>query len=210
VVRHERDEAYYSGRSETDAWLAELADRLSGGDTEAVEEGLAFLERDPYFFRSGYYRERVARRLAKVELTPAQRSRARAVVLGTVDGDRHCPHPGVGRLARAVADNPMRRQLRSRLRHPDGAVARRALRMVVNVRHPGLTADEVETARALVLADAALGQWLSPSVARLARFLWSSKWEAELRALLPHHGPDRAAAKRLVENADRRRRRPGA
>ena len=36
-----------------------------------------FLERNRYFFRSGYARDRVARRLASVELTPVQKERVR-------------------------------------------------------------------------------------------------------------------------------------
>jgi hypothetical protein len=204
--RHEDDERYYE-QLDIDSWVVELGRGLSRSETESIEAALTFLERDPYFFRSGYARERVARRLAQAELTAAQEVRARIVVLSTVDGERHCPLPGAGRVARAVADNSLRRELRARLHHPDTAVARRALRMVVNVRNPGLTADDIAAARALVLADAARGQWLSPTVARLAAYLWAGEWEAELRRLVPYHGPDRAAAKRLLEAADRRRRR---
>jgi hypothetical protein len=204
--RHEDDERYYE-QLDIDSWVVELGRRLRRGDPESIEVALTFLERDPYFFRSGYARDRIARRLAQAELTAAQRVRARTVVLSTVDGQRHCPLPGAGRLARAVADNPLRRVLRARLHDPDTAVARRALRMVVNVRNPGLTADDITAAQALVLADAARGNWLSPTVAKLAAYMWSGAWEAELRRLVPYHGPDRAAAKRLLEAADRRRRR---
>jgi hypothetical protein len=77
--------------------------------------------------------------------------------------------------------------------------------MIVNVRNPGLTADDIAAARALVLAEAARGQWLSPTVAKLAVYVWSGEWEAELRRLLPYHGPDRAPAKRLLAAADQRR-----
>jgi hypothetical protein len=206
--RHEDNEEYYD-QLDIDSWVGELGLRLDRGQPEAIEAALTFLERDPYFFRSGYARERVARRLARVELTPAQKGRARALVLDTVDGQSHCPQPGLGRLARAVADNPLRRELRARLEHHDTAVAQRALRTLVNVRHPGLTPDDIAAARVLVLTDAARGHWLSPTVARLATYLWSDRWEAELRALIPYHGPDRAAAKRLLGAADRRRRRPG-
>jgi hypothetical protein len=204
----EESESYYGCR--VDAAVATLCDRMADGDRDAVEEALGFLERDQFFFRSGYARERLARRLAQMGLTAAQKSRARTVVLTTVDGERHCPHPGVGRLARAVADNELRRQLRVRLHDRDAALAGRALRMIVNVRHPGLSPADISAARALVLADAARGQWLSPAVARLATYIWSNAWEAELRSLLPYHGPDRAAAKRLLSRVDRRReRRPG-
>ncbi len=206
VRRHGEDEGYYE-QLDIDAWLAELGDRLDRAEPEAIEAALTFLERDPYFFRSGYARERVARRLARVTMTPPEKVHARALVLSTVDGHGHTPQPGVGRLARAVADNPLRRELRSRL-HRDAAVAKRALRTLVNVRHPGLTPDDIAAARELVLNEAARGQWLSPTVERLAIYLWSDEWEAELRALLPYHGPDRAAAKRLVGAVERRRRRP--
>jgi hypothetical protein len=207
--QHEDRERYYE-QLNIDAWVVELCERLARGESQSIEEALTFLERDPYFFRSGYARERMARRLARVELRAVQRRRARAIVLSTVDGDRHCPQPGVGRLARAVADNPLRRELRARLHDSDTAVARRALRVVVNVRRPGLTAKDIAAARALVLADASLGYWLSPTTARLAVYLWSAEWEAELRSVIPYHGPHRAAAKRLLEAVDqRRRRRPG-
>jgi hypothetical protein len=199
-------ERYYE-RRDIDAWLVDLDLRIADGEAEAVEDALRFLEEDPYFFRSGYARERVARRLAHVELTPTQKARARAVVLTTVDGLRHCPLRGLSRLAGAVADNPLRRELRTRLHHPDAAVARRALRVVVTVRRPGLSPQDIGAARALVLDEAGRGQWLSPTVTRLAASLWSREWEAELRDLLPYHGPDRAGAKRLIEWTDRRRRR---
>ena len=206
TAAHQEDEKDYEQLG-IDSWVAELGVRLERAEPAAIEEALTFLERDPYFFRSGYARERVARRLARVELSAAQKARARALVLSSVDGQRHCPFPGVGRLAKAAADNRLRRELRVRL-HGNPAVAHRALRTISNVRHPGLTPDDVAAARQLVLAAAARGNWLSPSVSRLALYLWSSEWETELRALLPYHGPDRAAAKRLIEAVERRRRRP--
>jgi hypothetical protein len=203
----------YAGRDryyeelDVDSWLRELFGGLADGETQAVEEAVAFLERDPYFFRSGYARERVARRLAQTELQAAQKARARGVVLSTVDGKRHCPQPGIGRLARAVADNSLRRELRARLHERDTKVARRALRMLVNIRHPGLSGENLAAARTIVLADASRGDRLSATVSRLAVYLWSAEWEKELRQLLRYHGPDRAGAKRLVEAAERRSRR---
>lgn len=198
------------GWRDVDAWLASLKPLLAECDPIGIEESLAFLERDPYFHRSGYAREKIARWLAQVSLTPTQRDRARAIVLSTVDGERHCPQRGVGRLARAVADNELRRQLRRRLHDPRADVSWRALRMMESVRRPGLTPNDLEIARALILAHAGRGLWLSPTVERLALRLWSSDWERVLRALIPVHGPDRAAAKRLLGPIDRRReRRPG-
>jgi hypothetical protein len=132
------------------------------------------------------------------------------LVLAVVDGTAHSGLTGIARLAGSVADNDLRRGLRSRLRSPDAAVAGRALRVLVRVRHPGLTPDEFATARALVLADAGRQPYLAPSVARLARWLWTPQWERELAELTHRHGPDRSGAARLVEHSRRaRRRRPG-
>ena len=68
-------------------------------------------------------------------------------------------------------------------------------------------------ARALLLADAGYTAWLPPNVERLARWLWSTEWEAELRDLTQHHGPERAPPKKLIEAIDRaggeRGERPG-
>src|SRR3954449_7719073 len=136
--RHEDNEEYYR-QLDIDSWVGELGLRLDCGQPEAIEAALDFLERDPYFFRSGYARERLARRLAHTKLTEAQKTRARAVVLTTVDGQRHCPLPGVGKLAGAFADNSLRRDLRGRLHNRNTGLARRALRILVHVRHPGLT-----------------------------------------------------------------------
>ena len=105
----------------------------------------------------------------------------------------------------------MRASLRARLHADDVHVARRAVRTLSRIRRPGLTAADATAARALVLADAGHAPWLSPNVERLARWLWSAEWEAELRDLTQHHGPERAPAKKLIESMDRRRalRRPG-
>src|SRR5262245_16972081 len=65
--RHERDKRYYA-QLDIDAWVVDLCRRLAGAEPGSIEEALRFLERDPYFFRSGYARERVARRLARIEL----------------------------------------------------------------------------------------------------------------------------------------------
>jgi hypothetical protein len=175
------------------------------------DDALTYLEADVYEFRSGYERARVARWLSGVSLDASHRARARKYVLDVVDGEKHCAQQAVGQLARAVADNPMRASLRVRLRADDVHVARRAVRTLSRIRHPGLTPGEATLARDLVLRDAARTAWLEPNVKRLALWLWTPEWEAELRDLTQHHGPERAPAKKLLESIDRRRgsRRPG-
>jgi hypothetical protein len=192
--------------------LRELSEQLVADEASqvAADEALTYLEADPYYFWSGYARARIARSLAHAPLDLSQRQRAHRYVLDCVDGTRHCASPELAQLAGSVADNPMRRVLRERLHSPDPSVARRALRSLSRVRHPGLTGTDVVVARELVLAAAARTLWLLPSVERLARWLWTPEWEAELRDLTQHHGPERAPAKKLIESMDRRRlRRPG-
>jgi hypothetical protein len=192
-----------------DASIRRIMVGLDAGDASAVGATLAYLEADPYYFRSGYTRGRLAGRLSRVKLAEPQSSRARDLVLKVVDGDCHCPAHGIGRLARSVADNGLRRALRVRLHSPDGAVARRALRTIVYVRRPGLDPSDLQTARLLVVLDAGNSWFLSPAVERLARWMWAPQWRDELRESARHHGPQRSGANRLLEAADRpKKRRP--
>ena len=177
---------------------------MTGPRTD-IDAALTYLEADVYEFRSGYERARIARRIAGLSLDAAERARARKYVLDVVDGDKHCAQQALGQLAHAVADNTTRAALRTRLHAADVRVARRAVRTLSGVRHPGLTTADLTAARALVLADAGHTTWLSPNVEKLARWLWTPEWEAELRALTQHHDPERAAAKKLLESVDRRR-----
>jgi hypothetical protein len=179
-----------------DASIRRIMVGLDSRDTSVVGPTLAYLEADPYYLRSGYTRGRLAGRLSGVKLAEPQSSRARDLVLKVVDGECHCPAHGIGRLARSVADNGVRRALRERLHSPDGAVARRALRTIVYISRPGMDPSDFETARLLVVLDAGNGWFLSPSVERLARWMWTPQWRDELRESARDHGPQRSGAKR--------------
>jgi hypothetical protein len=187
-----------------------LQDRISVGDASAVDRAFAYLRTDPYYFRSGYSRNRLVGVIAQAALTDDQRAVARTYVLLCVDGVLHCGPRPLARLARVTADNPLRRELRSRLRRGPAAPASRALRMLANVRHPGLTDADRAVAQQFVIQEAGKFPWLTPDTERLARWLWTPSWEDELRDLVRHHDPNRAGAKRLLAAVDTRRtRRPG-
>jgi hypothetical protein len=197
---------------ELEQWLDDVRDRLRDSQgADAVDEALAYLEADPYYFRSGYARAKLARSLAQASLSDADRARARQYVLDAIAGRKHCNQRELAQLAGALANNGLRTALRARLHGGDHATARRALHTLRGVRSPGLSAADFETAHELVLLDLRRTTWTPPSVARVADWLWSPAWEADLRDIARHHGPDRAGAKHLVEAADRRRqrRRPG-
>jgi hypothetical protein len=200
----------HTAQRRLEACIDLLQDQVAGGHAASVDRALEYLRTDPYYFRSGYARDRLVGRVAQAELTEVQRADARAYVLLCVDGVLHCGLRPLGRLARATADNAMRRELRTRLRSSDGAVRSRALRMLARVRHPGLTEADRAVAQQFVLEEAGKRFYLTRDTDRLARWLWTPAWEDDLRLLVPHHDPDRAGAKLLLAVVDSRRaRRPG-
>ena len=127
--------------------------------------------------------------------------------MGWVDGQLHPGRAGAVRLARAVADNSMRRALLGRLRADDSAVALRALYALTSVKHPGYSPSDLARAREILVDDISRTRYpLVPSFQAAMR-LWSPEWEAELRDIAVVHGPHRAAAKTLLQYVDRRRER---
>jgi hypothetical protein len=201
----------WAARQRLDTVLASAGAALERGDAWAVDAALTYLKLDPYYMGSGYARSRLCLRLARQRLNADDQSRARRLVLGAVDGVTHCAQPAIGRLAASVANNELRRELRIRLHSSDASTAHRALRTIVRVRHPGVAPADLQVIRTLILDSAGNGIWLSPDLARLARWAWSAEWERELRELTRHHGPWRSGAKRLLWAAEQkqRRTRPG-
>jgi hypothetical protein len=179
---------------------------LERGEVAAIDRALTYLEADPYYFRSGYARQRIGRKLAHQTMTDTQRARARAIVLGWVDGTLHSGRVAAASLARASADNSLRRTLRARVHDDRVEVARRALHVLSGVKRPGLSEQDVRRMRDIVLSDAGRFQWLSPVDYRAAMRLWSPEWRDELVTLTKSHGPDRKAAKLLLQAAERRSR----
>jgi hypothetical protein len=74
--------------------------RIAEGDTEAIEAALVFLELRPYFFKSGYMREKLLRRLKHVPFTKTQAQRFSAVVEAQRQWRAEVQHDGLGRMRR--------------------------------------------------------------------------------------------------------------
>jgi hypothetical protein len=190
----------------------------ASADASAVDEAIAYLERDPWEFRSGYAKATLLRRLKHVELSDRQVVRIERVLLYYVDVGLRWDFREACTLARRLDSRArstvLRSGFRSRLSAADVGVAVRALTMLLALRRPGLSAHELEAARALMLRWAAErddARYLRPSrsIEKIVRRLWSNEWAQSLHelAVAPPENPQRRAARRLLKVAPRRHRR---
>ncbi len=83
----EATSAWHSQRYPTDIlWEDAFLDRLRASDREAIEDAILFLEIDPWYFRSGYLKERLIRGLKAAELTERDKTRLRYVLWNVARG----------------------------------------------------------------------------------------------------------------------------
>ena len=99
---------------------------LQAGKTANLEKYLAFLEADPYFFRSGYVKSDVIRGLKRVALTYEQKGRLQSVVLRVVDKGFRREFRDYCRLARHVQTEDWLHEIETRLSSQDPNHALRA------------------------------------------------------------------------------------
>ena len=99
---------------------------LERGEAKGVEGAIKFLEADPYFFRSGYLKEKLIRLIKRPMLTPARVTRLQAVVLNMVDHRDGREFRAFCRLAHKVDAPALREQLTQRLTRGDPDTRRRA------------------------------------------------------------------------------------
>lgn len=100
--------------------------RASQGDWAGLETLIGFLEADPFFFRSGYAKERILKLVKRAPLDAGQRARLRDVCLAVVDGRDRREFRNYCRLAAALDDPALRAGLSERLESADSGVRRRA------------------------------------------------------------------------------------
>jgi hypothetical protein len=102
-------------------------------DPELVEFAVAFLEEDPWFFRSGYHKAQILYRLKRASLKESHRRRLREVLLdaarrrGTREYRHYC------RLAPVVANEALVTELERVAGGADGAAACRARMMLAHI-----------------------------------------------------------------------------
>jgi hypothetical protein len=107
---------------------------LANGHVHFVETAIAFLEADPWFFRSGYEKQKIIQHLKRSPLTERQRTRLARVVLAAIDG-----HAGgvpekrdriefrhYGRLACGIWSDFLDEEVAARMQSRDAGIRRRA------------------------------------------------------------------------------------
>ncbi len=99
---------------------------LAEGNPATIEESIRFLEADPWFFRSGYIKAEIIRRLRRAPLSPAQVGRLQQVILARVAGRDTREFRWYCRLARVVSDPDFRREVERLSHSPADPIARRA------------------------------------------------------------------------------------
>jgi hypothetical protein len=99
---------------------------LAKGYVRFVETGIAFLEADPWFFRSGYEKQNIIRHLKRAQLTEAQRIRLARVVLAAIDGRDRVEFRHFGRLACGIWSDFLDEEVANRMQSPDPGIRRRA------------------------------------------------------------------------------------
>jgi hypothetical protein len=136
-LKPESDPAWAAWESAVDAFYAALDaayppgfwddyDRLRRGDSAGLDTAVRFLEADPWFFRTGYLKASLLRRIRRFSLTPDQTARLRNVVLSVVQRRDGREFREYCRLARKVDGPELRSRLQGLAVHSDPRVRRRA------------------------------------------------------------------------------------
>lgn len=107
--------------------------RLADGETGTVGQAIAFLAADPYFFRSGYFKTAVLRRLKQTKLSGEQKAALAALILERVTMARRSNRRDYGRLAAAIDWPPLDRELAALLDNDDDGIRGRALEMLEQI-----------------------------------------------------------------------------
>jgi hypothetical protein len=98
------------------------------------DDALVFLEVDPWFFRSGYLKEKIVRALKQADLTMSEIERVNGILVTVVDSRKRREFREFCRLAVKVATPTLVAQLSQRETAPDAGVRSRAATMLSYIR----------------------------------------------------------------------------
>jgi hypothetical protein len=99
---------------------------LAKGHARCIETAIAFLEADPWFFRSGYEKQNIIRHVKRAQLSLTQRLRLARVVLAVIDKGDRVEFRHYGRLACGVWSDFLDEEVAMRMQSADKGVRRRA------------------------------------------------------------------------------------
>ena len=99
---------------------------LANGHARFIETAIAFLEADPWFFRSGYEKQKIIQHLKRSRLTERQRTRLARVVLAAIDSRDRVEFRHYGRLACGIWSDFLDEEVAARMQNRDAGIRRRA------------------------------------------------------------------------------------
>ena len=109
-------------------------DALKDANTSIIPDCIAFLEADPWFFRSGYAKAEILRRLKNLPLTDVQRKRLLKIILQAVDYEIRSGFSDYARLAGVIHTPDFIEQIMTRTKYTDEIVSERARRVMHNIK----------------------------------------------------------------------------
>ncbi len=127
----EAREAFYSSE------FLDQVERLRNGDQSAIECAIVFIEIDPWHFRSGYLKQKLARYLRHVPLSDSDAQRLRAGILAALTKGQREDLKEYIRLARVLDTPAFRAALQALATGPDEGTRWRAERMLVGLAARG-------------------------------------------------------------------------
>lgn len=95
-------------------------------DAAVIEAAIAFLEADPYFFRSGYVKADLVRAVSKFPLTPKQQTRLQRVIIDRIKGPTRREFRRYCNLAPHVSTHAFEKEVERLGDAPDQVTARNA------------------------------------------------------------------------------------
>ncbi|MGE3075762.1 MAG: hypothetical protein AB7N24_18750 [Dehalococcoidia bacterium] len=103
---------------------------MKTGDGAGAEYAVAYIEADPWYFRSGYFKATLARRLRRIRLTPEQQRRLRTAILASLPRGARYDWVEMRKLARRIETPVFREELERLSKVPDPGTSRRAALML--------------------------------------------------------------------------------
>jgi hypothetical protein len=99
---------------------------LANRHARFIETAIDFLVADPWFFRSGYEKQKIIQHLKRSRLTDRQRTRLARVVLAVIDSRDRVEFRHYGRLACGIWSDFLDEQIAARMQSRDAGIRRRA------------------------------------------------------------------------------------